>query len=142
MFGRTRLTDPFRSGRPLHDGWVRRPSLHCCPRVVKSFRCSCVNSAASLAGSWADELCAIAVLLIHAKVFESQSDNTCRSRGSAGEPDMDIGWILLGVVGWILLTLMALILLRMAGDQDRAARLAEKRIVPYSDITITRYGVR
>ena len=49
-------------------------------------------------------------------------------------------WILLGLVAWVLGVVFVLILLRMAGDQDRAARHAEKEIIPYSDITITRSG--
>ncbi len=49
-------------------------------------------------------------------------------------------WILLGLVAWVLGVAFVLILLRMAGDQDRAARHAEKEIIPYSDITITRSG--
>jgi hypothetical protein len=51
---------------------------------------------------------------------------------------LHLDWILLGLVVWALGALVALILLRMAGDQDRAARHAEKSLVPYSDVTITR----
>ena len=46
-------------------------------------------------------------------------------------------WILLGIVGWALGLLFVLILFRMAGDQDRAARHEQKRLDPYSDVTIT-----
>ena len=35
-----------------------------------------------------------------------------------------------------------LLLMRMAGRQDRAARHAEKRLDPFSDVTITRLGSR
>ena len=49
-------------------------------------------------------------------------------------------WILLGIVGWVLCVLFTLILLRMAGDQDRAARRAQRDIDPYADVTITRVG--
>ena len=43
---------------------------------------------------------------------------------------MDWGWILLGVVVWVLCLLVVLVLLRMAGDQDRAARHAQKKPRP------------
>jgi hypothetical protein len=46
-------------------------------------------------------------------------------------------WILLGLVGWAIGLLFVLVLFRMAGDQDRAARHAQKRLDPYSDVTIT-----
>jgi hypothetical protein len=48
--------------------------------------------------------------------------------------------IVLGLVGWTLVLLFALVLMRMSGDQDRAARQAEKRLIPYSDVTITHYA--
>ncbi len=53
---------------------------------------------------------------------------------------MDGSWILLVLVAWALGVLFVMILLRMAGDQDRAARRAEKELDPYSDITITHFG--
>lgn len=53
---------------------------------------------------------------------------------------MDLGWIGLGLVARALGLFFVLILLRMAGDQDRAARHAEKSIDPYSDVTVTRSG--
>ena len=46
-------------------------------------------------------------------------------------------WTKLGLVGWALGLVFALIRMRMAGDQDRAARHRQKRIDPYSDMTIT-----
>jgi hypothetical protein len=49
-----------------------------------------------------------------------------------------LDWILLALVAWGLGGLIALILVRMAGDQDRAARHAQKSLDPYSDVTITR----
>ena len=49
-------------------------------------------------------------------------------------------WLLLGVVGWLLGLLVVLVLVRMAGDQDRAARHEQKRLDPYSDVTITQAG--
>ncbi len=54
---------------------------------------------------------------------------------------MDLSWIMLGLVGWALGLVFVLALMRMSGDQDRAARHQQKRIDPYSDVTITRYGV-
>ena len=53
---------------------------------------------------------------------------------------MDLSWIMLGVVGWTLGLAFVLVLMRMAGDQDRAARHEQKRIDPYADVTITRSG--
>jgi hypothetical protein len=49
-------------------------------------------------------------------------------------------WILLGLVGWALLSAFALLLFRMAGDQDRQARHAEKELIPFSDVTVTQHG--
>ena len=51
---------------------------------------------------------------------------------------MSLGWILLGVVGWVLGLLFVLVLMRMASDQDRAARHEQKRLDPFSDVTITK----
>jgi len=51
---------------------------------------------------------------------------------------LSLGWILLGVVGWLLGLLFVLVLMRMASDQDRAARHEQKRRDPFSDVTITR----
>lgn len=53
---------------------------------------------------------------------------------------MTLGWILLGLVGWVLGLVVVLALFRMSGDQDRAARHEQKRLDPYSDVTITRSG--
>ena len=53
---------------------------------------------------------------------------------------MTLGWIVLGVVGWGLGLIIVLTLFRMAGDQDRAARHEQKRLDPYSDVTITHTG--
>jgi len=53
---------------------------------------------------------------------------------------MSLGWILLAVVGWSLILVFVILLLRMAGDQDRAARHVERGLFPYSDVTITRFG--
>jgi len=48
-------------------------------------------------------------------------------------------WIVLGV-GWVLGLLFALVLMRMAANQDREARHEQKRLDPYSDVTITGPG--
>ena len=50
---------------------------------------------------------------------------------------MSLGWIVLAVVGWLLGALFVLVLMRMAGDQERAARHEQKRLYPFSDVTIT-----
>ncbi len=48
-----------------------------------------------------------------------------------------IDWIVLGLVGWVFVILFVLILMRMAGDQDRAARREQQRMIPYQDGTVT-----
>lgn len=53
---------------------------------------------------------------------------------------MSLGWVLLGLVGWAFGLVILLALFRMSGDQDRAARHEQKRLDPYSDVTITRAG--
>jgi hypothetical protein len=53
---------------------------------------------------------------------------------------MSLEWIVLGLVGWALGIVVVLALFRMSGDQDRAARHEQKRLDPYSDVTITRSG--
>ncbi len=49
--------------------------------------------------------------------------------------------VMLGIAGWGLLCAFALLLFRMAGDQDREARHAEREFIPHSDVTITQYGI-
>ena len=72
---------------------------------------------------------------------------TCRHRKigkslpNGERANLSLGWIMLGVVGWLLGLLFVLVLMRMASDQDRAARHEQKRIDPDSDVTITRPGV-
>jgi hypothetical protein len=51
---------------------------------------------------------------------------------------MDGGLLVLVLVGVGLLVLFVYVLLRMAGTQDRIARHAEKKLHPFSDVTITR----
>jgi hypothetical protein len=55
---------------------------------------------------------------------------------------MDLSWILLGLIGWAIGLFVLLILMRMAGTEDRAARHAQKRLDPFSDVTITQRGER
>ena len=51
-----------------------------------------------------------------------------------------LAWILLGLVGWTLGFLFVLVLMRMAADQDRAARHEERLMDPFSDVPITQFG--
>jgi hypothetical protein len=53
---------------------------------------------------------------------------------------VSLGWIVLGLVGWALGLAFLLVLMRMAGDQDRAARHEQKRLDPYSEVTVTQFG--
>ncbi len=49
------------------------------------------------------------------------------------------GWVLLGAVAWAGAMTVVLLLMRMADEQDRAARHAEKRVFPHSDVTVTHW---
>jgi len=49
-------------------------------------------------------------------------------------------WIISGLVSWTLGFLFVMVLMRMAGDEDRAARHEEKLLDPFSDVAITEYG--
>ena len=53
---------------------------------------------------------------------------------------MTLFMILLGLAGWALGLVIVLALFRMSGDQDRAARHAEKHLDPFSDVEITQNG--
>ena len=53
---------------------------------------------------------------------------------------MTLFMTLLGLAGWALGLVIALALFRMSSDQDRAARHAEKRLDPFSDVEITQNG--
>ena len=55
---------------------------------------------------------------------------------------MDGNIILLGLVAWVLVALFVLILMKMAGDQDRAARREQQRMIPYQDGTVELVRVR
>ena len=50
-------------------------------------------------------------------------------------------WIIVGLVGWVIGFLFVMVLMRMAGDEDRAARHGEKLLDPFSDVSITQTGV-
>jgi hypothetical protein len=58
----------------------------------------------------------------------------------AGTANM-LTWILLGILSWVFGFLFVMILMRMAGDEDRDARHGEKRLDPFSDVSITQTGV-
>ena len=66
----------------------------------------------------------------------------CRHRDEAKGTQMHLSWIMLGLVGWALGLLFVLALMRMSGDQDRTARHEQKRLDPYSDVTITNLSIR
>ena len=61
--------------------------------------------------------------------------------GQGKGAQMDLSWIMLGLVGWALGLLFVLTLMRMSGDEGRAARHQQKLIDPYSDVTITRSSI-
>ena len=52
--------------------------------------------------------------------------------------NLDTGWFLIGCIGWALVMLVAHLLFRMSSEQDRIARRQQKRLDPFSDVTITR----
>ena len=52
-----------------------------------------------------------------------------------------MGWILLGLIGFALGSLIAYTLIRIAGDSDRAARRAHRKLDaldPFAEATTTR----
>ena len=53
---------------------------------------------------------------------------------------MTLTMILLGLAAWGVGFVVVLALFRMSGNQDRAARHAEKRLDPFSDVEITQTG--
>lgn len=53
---------------------------------------------------------------------------------------MTLFFTLLGLAGWAVGFAIVLALFRMSGEQDRAARHAEKRLDPFSDVEITQNG--
>ena len=44
---------------------------------------------------------------------------------------MDFAWIVVGLAGWALALVFVLLLMRMAGQQDRAARRSERKLDPF-----------
>jgi len=81
------------------------------------------------------------LFLIQNKPVPLAQPHTARVEASPGGGwGMDWNLIALGLVGWVLIQLGVLILMRMSGDQDRIARREEKRLIPYSDVTLTHYG--
>lgn len=54
--------------------------------------------------------------------------------------NMTLFLILLGLIGWGLGFAIVLALFRVSGNEDRAARHAEKRLDPFSDVEITQNG--
>ena len=51
-------------------------------------------------------------------------------------------WTLVGLALWMVGFGFVMILMRMAGDEDRAARHEERNIDPFSDVPITQLGTR
>lgn len=50
---------------------------------------------------------------------------------------MTLQWIVLSFVAWDIGMIFVLLLMHMAGDEDRAARRLERRLFPYSDVSVT-----
>jgi hypothetical protein len=50
-----------------------------------------------------------------------------------------LNWILFGLAGCAFGLALLVALMEMAGREDRAARHHEKRMDPWSDVTITRF---
>ena len=50
-------------------------------------------------------------------------------------------WILTGLALWIVGFGFVMVLMRMAGDEDRAARHSERNIDPFSDVQVTQSGI-
>lgn len=67
----------------------------------------------------------------------SKTNRECLRCGDASEVRMDLQWIVLAFVGWDIGMIFVFALMQMAGDEDRAARHLEKRIFPYSDVSVT-----
>ena len=50
-------------------------------------------------------------------------------------------WITLAIVGWAIGLVGLFALMRMAGDEDRAARQQEQLLYPFSELMVTQAGV-
>jgi hypothetical protein len=57
-----------------------------------------------------------------------------------GKARMSIGWITIAVIALGISWLVTFALLKMADDNDRAARHAERKLIPFSDVTVTQAG--
>ena len=55
---------------------------------------------------------------------------------------MTIGWITIAALAVAIAWLVTFTLLKMADDNDRAARHAEREMIPFSDVTVTQTGFR
>jgi len=53
---------------------------------------------------------------------------------------MSMEWMALAAVGLGIGWLVTFTLMKVADDNDRAARRAERELIPFSDVTITRTG--
>ena len=53
---------------------------------------------------------------------------------------MTLGWLTLAALGVGIAWLVTFTLLKMADDNDRAARHAERELIPLSDVTVTQAG--
>ncbi len=61
--------------------------------------------------------------------------------GGHGESNtMTIGWITIAAIAVGISWLVTFTLLKMADDNDRAARHAERELIPFSDVTVTQAG--
>jgi len=50
-----------------------------------------------------------------------------------------VGWALLAIIFGSLGALLLIVLFRIADEEDRSARRVQRRMDPYSDVTVTRY---
>lgn len=53
---------------------------------------------------------------------------------------MTIGWMTLVALAVVIGWLVTFTLLKIADDNDRAARHAERELIPFSDVTVTQAG--
>lgn len=53
---------------------------------------------------------------------------------------MSIGWITIAAIALGISWLVTFTLLKIADDNDRAARHAERELIPLSDVTVTQAG--
>ena len=67
----------------------------------------------------------------------SKTKRECVRYSGSSEVCMELHWIVLAFVAWDLSLLFALTLMTIAGDEDRAARHLERRLFPYSDVSVT-----